>query len=448
MSRRVYIETLGCAKNEIDSEIMLSTLLAAGFSEVGKPETAEVIIINTCGFITSSAQASIDCILELAEQKKTGQCQHLIVVGCLVERYQSSLFSELPEIDQIFGTRDYTQVCDCLTTKALQFQHQSEFELSPVYEQRNFSVNRVIKRRQYHAYIKIAEGCSNMCSFCNIPLLRGPYRSKPENLILDECKVLLENGIREISIISQDSAGYGADLCPRSDLSRLLEKVLTGLDQDDFWVRVFYNYPNRLPERFFDLMNADPRLVRYLDMPLQHIANPVLKAMNRKITGKQIRLKLESVKKKVADIAIRTTLMVGFPNETEKDFRELVDFVAEGYFQHIGVFEYSAEDNNRSNDRGDPIPVEEKKLRRRIIMETQQKVSLAINRRMIGQKQKVLLEGTSSETEHLLQGRNQYQGIEVDGVVLINDGSGKFGTFHQVLITEAHPYDLIGRIIQ
>jgi len=440
---RIYLETLGCAKNRVDSEIMLSVLLKGNAQWVESPEEATVIIINTCAFITPAVNESIERILQLARYKITGACQRLVVVGCLSERYRQNLLEEIPEIDAIMGTSDYTQIGKLVHSE---LRPGALLGRKPRYSEHNYLNERLISTGPHFAYVKIGEGCSNRCSFCNIPQLRGPYRSKPIGVVIEEIKRLLEAGYQEINLISQDCASYGIDQKPKTSLAQLMRSILDGNDRE-FWIRIFYAYPNRYPESLFYLMKADPRVVPYWDMPIQHIADPILKAMNRKIDAERIKYLIETARSIKDDIAIRTTLIVGFPGETEKEFKQLLDFVAEGHFQHLGVFVYCDEDNIQSHRYGDPVSETEKEERRQRIMEIQQAVSWKKNRAQIGQNQKVLIEGEYDETELLLKGRNAYQGVDVDGVVLINEGVAEAGKFHQVRITEAHPYDLIGKII-
>ncbi|MBT4287980.1 MAG: 30S ribosomal protein S12 methylthiotransferase RimO [Deltaproteobacteria bacterium] len=446
MGHTIYIETLGCAKNRVDSEIMLGTLLNSGFTYEPDSEKAAVIIVNTCGFLTSAVNESINRILSLAENKKTGNCLKLVVAGCMSERYRDSLLDEISEIDGIIGTSDYTEILTCINNLLENNERSNLLHQRPIYSHNNAKAIRALSTKQHYTYLKIAEGCSNMCSFCNIPKLRGKYISREPESICKEFLDLVSRGIKEISLISQDSSSYGRDLTHRESLGDLVRKLLESI-QEDFWLRLFYLYPNRFPIELIDIMNQDQRLVPYIDIPLQHINSDVLKTMNRKIDRDQIQELLDKILNKNESIAIRTTFIVGYPTETEKHFRELLDFVEKGYFQHAGVFEYSFEDNIAAVKYGDPISDAIKKERREVLLAAQQEVSAKKNQSQVGQIQKVLVEGLSDDTDLLLQGRNKYQGIEVDGVVLINDGQADSGDFVKVEITEAHPYDLIGKII-
>ncbi len=440
----VYIETLGCSKNRVDSEIMAGTLLGDGYEICFEPSEASIIIVNTCGFLASAVEESIERILSLSQFKTEGNCKVLIAAGCLIERYRENLMSEIPELDILLGTSDYTDILK-KTDEYLKEQKQiHKLKSSPFYSDNNYSANRALSTSSY-AYLKIAEGCSNTCSFCNIPKLRGKQTSRSISSINNEIKELLESGYKEINLISQDCSSYGSDSPKNEDLASLIDSILTTHSQD-FWLRIFYSYPNRFPIEIVNMMKNDSRLVPYIDLPLQHISDPVLKKMNRRITRREIEQLIEAILNRYDDVALRTTLIVGFPNETEKEFKELLRFIEMGYFHHLGVFCYSHEDNTTAYKYGDPISEDEKVERRDQIMEAQQKISEQKNLAMVGQIQKVLVEGRYEETDLLIKGRNRYQGPEVDGLVLINEGDTKINAFNEVEIVDAHPYDLIGRI--
>jgi len=309
----------------------------------------------------------------------------------------------------------------------------------------NEGQNRIQTTSNHYTYLKVAEGCSNMCSFCNIPLLRGNFSSRTINSIKNEIINLINKGVKEFNLISQDTSSYGIDFKNKIELSSLLKNI-TNIE-GDFWIRLFYCYPNTLESEVLQIISSDRRFCRYLDMPLQHINNSVLKAMNRKIDRKKIEKKIYEITKHIPNAAWRTTFIVGFPTETEESFQELLEFVSEGHFQHVGVFTYSHEDNIRSAKWGDPIPNSVKRERRNRLMEVQQKISHKRNKEYIGKKLKVLVNGTSKETEFLLESRSEFQGPDVDGLIYINEGKANPGTFNTVEITEAHPYDLIGRIV-
>ena len=442
---KIYLETLGCAKNSIDSQIMIGQLLNDGYELIEDPEQSDVMVLNTCAFIKKAVDESIDRILTLSKFKQSGDTKKLIVAGCLSERYRKDLAEEIAEIDAIIGTSDYTAISKCINdcfeskTKVIQLDKR------PFYSQKNKRTDDVLAGNRQFAYLKISEGCSNMCTFCNIPKLRGPFRSRSIPDIRKEFLKLLEFGIKEINLISQDSSSYGIDLNDQTDLLSLIKDLLNST-KADFWLRIFYAYPNRYPQEIFQLMAEDSRLTPYADIPFQHIDDTVLKSMNRKITAYEIESFIEGALNVKPDLALRSTLIVGFPNETEEAFQSLRQFVEKGYFAHLGIFTYSCEDNIPSLKMGDPISEAIKNERRDQLMAIQQQISLKKNQAMVGQKQKVLIEGAYEETDLLLKGRNQYQGVEVDGLVLINEGSGQPGQFQTVEIVDAHPYDLIARI--
>ena len=445
MTKKFYLETLGCAKNRVDSEIMLTQLLDKGYELTEQAGEAEMIIVNTCGFLSTASQESINRILELSDFKEEGHCKKLVATGCLSQRYGHELRRKIPEIDGLLGSTEFERIPELLDSLYQPSGASAEFLAEKPHYLQYDRQQRVRSTPPHYAYLKIAEGCSNMCSFCNIPLLRGGFSSRSISSVVRECSEMIESGVHEINLISQDTSSYGRDLKDGTNLAGLLRAVseLEG----DFWIRMFYCYPNSFTEEVLKIMESDPRFCRYLDMPFQHICDPVLKKMNRKITRKKIESLMHRVRTRLPDVAWRSTFIVGFPTEREEDFDELVQFVKEGHFQHVGVFLYSDEDNIRSSKYGDPVPHALKEERRERLMELQQEVSLKHNRAQIGTVQKVLVEGYSTDTDLLLEGRSQYQGPEVDGTVYINEGNAVSGSFHQVEITEAYEYDLIGKII-
>ena len=443
--KRIYLETLGCAKNRVDSEIMLSSLKTHGYELTMKPEVAEVIIVNTCAFLTVASEESISRILDLSDFKSSGNCEKLVATGCLTQRYQDSLAKQIPELDGLMGSNGFERIPE-LVNSMYEGEGHSQISLQQKPHYKQFEEQARVQTTPHHyAYLKVAEGCSNMCSFCNIPSLRGNFSSRTVNSIVTEIRNLTEKGVKEINLISQDTSSYAKDFKNGTGLATLL-KSISEID-GDFWIRLFYCYPNTFTNEALEVIANDKRFCRYLDMPFQHINDDVLKAMNRKINRRQIENKMDEIKSYIPEAAWRTTFIVGFPTETEENFEELLEFVSAGHFQHIGVFSYSHEDNIRSAKWGDPIPNALKHERRNKIMEAQQKVSAERNKTYIGKKLKVLVDGVSEESDLLLQGRNEFQGPEVDGLVLINEGNARPGTFHEVEITESHTYDLIGHIV-
>ena len=444
--KKIYIETLGCSKNRVDSEVMLNTLESQGFDITIDPKIAEVIIVNTCAFLTAASEESISRILDLSDLKSKGNCEKLIATGCLTQRYKESLFNEIPELDGLLGSNGFEKIPKLINSiYEGKFNSQIFLNRKPHYEHYE-KINKIKTTASHFAYVKIAEGCSNMCSFCNIPLLRGNFSSRTINSITNEITHLTNKGVKEINLISQDTSSYGIDLKDnKSGLDALLRNITK--IEGDFWVRLFYCYPNTFNSEALQIISSDKRFCRYLDMPLQHVNNTVLKAMNRKIDRKKIENKINEITKFLPNAAWRTTFIVGFPNETEEAFKELLEFVSEGHFQHIGIFMYSHEDNIRSAKLGDPIPNTVKRERRNQLMEAQQKISYRKNKEFIGGKIKILVDGVSKETDLLLQGRTEFQGPDVDGIVYINKGIASPGNFYNVEITEAYPYDLVGHVV-
>lgn len=445
MAKTVYLETLGCAKNRVDSEIMLAALQKGGYAFTQDAAAANVIIVNTCAFLTSATEESIDRLLTLSDHKKDGTCEKLVSAGCVSERYREALLDEIPELDGLLGSSNFHEIPALLDDLyAGNDGAKVRLQKKPHYAHYEHQ-ERVQTTPAPYVYVKVAEGCSNMCSFCNIPFLRGYFSSRTVEDVVSEVQGHVGRGIRELNLISQDTSSYGVDLKDGANLERLLR----GIDSvsGDFWVRLFYAYPNTFTPETMEVVGGSKHIVPYLDMPFQHISDPVLKRMNRRITGKQIRAKLEELKTAIPNLALRTTFIVGFPGETEEDFAQLKDFVKEGWFDHVGVFTYSHEDNIKSAQYGDPVPAKVKRLRRKTILGLQQRISAKKNAARVGQTLRVLVEGPHPETPLLLQGRAAFQGPEVDGVVMINEGNATAGAFHDVRITEAHEYDLVGEIV-
>lgn len=443
--RRVYMETLGCAKNRVDSEIMATALRERGYALTPEPEDAHVIVVNTCAFLTAATEESIERLLALSDLKADGACEKLVCAGCLSERYREALLEEVPEIDGLLGSSNFHEIPGLLDdlyagreggrVRLLQRPHYAH------YERRE---QRLLSTPGAYAYVKVAEGCSNMCSFCNIPFLRGYFSSRSIGGVAEEVRRHVDAGVREINLISQDTSSYGVDLKDGTDLEGLL-RTLDGIE-GDFWLRLFYAYPNTFSEGVMDAMAGSRHIVPYVDMPFQHIADGVLRDMNRRITEAQIRAKLESLRARIPGLTLRTTFIVGFPTEREADFERLLAFVEEGWFDHAGVFAYSHEDNIKASRLGDPVPNAEKRRRRAALLEAQQAVASRRNAARVGETVTALVEGYAEETDLLLQARGPFQGPDVDGVIYVNEGTAAAGGFHRVEITEAHAYDLVGRI--
>ena len=438
---RVFLISLGCAKNLVDSEYMLGLIKEEGYDITDDPLDAEIAIVNTCAFVRSAVEESIHTILELASLKEKGRLRHLLVVGCFVQRYGRKLSREIPEVDGWLGTGQIYR-----TPEVLRAQRNN---LPIIYLDKptflaDHSAPRVQTTPFYSTYLKIAEGCSHHCSYCTIPSLRGPFRSRSMDSLFIEAKNLVERGVQEINLVAQDTSWYGHDLDPPYRLEDLLENLLTirGLK----WLRVLYTHPYHLPDRLLELIDSEETLCPYLDVPIQHVNPDILRAMGRPSDPEPIPQLIERIKRRSRRIALRTTVMVGFPGETEEQFRELCSFVTEAKFDRLGVFPFSPEKGTPAARLKDGIPQTIVKGRIEEIMEIQAENSRQLNRELIGKTVQVLVEGLHPETDLLLSGRTATMAPEVDGQVLINEGTAVVGDIVPVRITEAHTYDLVGGI--
>ncbi len=440
MSTRVYLHTLGCPKNRVDSEVMLGTLTEAGYRLVQDPAKAEIIVVNTCGFIESAKVESVEAIVELADWKREGRCKKLVVTGCLVQRHAEELSRELPEVDHFLGTGAYQDIASVvagaqaarLVVPDPDFVHSST---SP----------RINSLPSHTAYLKIAEGCDNACAFCIIPRLRGAQRSRTVADLVAEAEQLAAQGTVELSLVAQDLTAYGQDLPGKVRLLHLLPELckVEGIR----WIRLHYAYPRDFPVALMDAIAEQPKIVKYLDMPLQHSSDRLLRAMKRGKDSTFLRELLARLRKKVPGLALRTSLIVGLPGETEADFEDLLSFVEEQRFERLGVFEYSAEEGTPAAEMAAQVPDELKKERFQRIMEVQRDISAAHQQAMIGRTVEVLVEGRAEETEHLLAGRHAQQAPEIDGITYLNDGVAYPGELVRVEITDASDYDLVGKVV-
>jgi ribosomal protein S12 methylthiotransferase len=435
----LYLATLGCPKNRVDSEVMLGTLLRRGYSLVLKPEEAQVIVVNTCAFIGPAKQESVDTILELAEQKKSGKCETLVVTGCLPQRYAPVLSRELPEVDHFLGTSAYAQVGDLLAAEA------SPREVIPdpdyIHEARTPRINSL---PGFTAYLKIAEGCDNACAFCIIPKLRGAQRSRPIEDLVTEAQALAEQGVAELNLVAQDLTAYGNDLPFKPRLQQLLRALC---QVDVRWIRLHYAYPRVFPDELIEVIAEEPKIVKYLDMPLQHASDKLLLSMRRGRTSGFLIGLLAKLRARVQGIALRTSLIVGLPGETGEDFALLKEFVKEQRFERLGCFQYSDEEGTAAFEMPHKVGGRTIERRWREIMAIQKRINREQNRALIGKRLEVLVEGASPESEHLLIGRHSGQAPEIDGQVYINDGMAYPGDFVTLEVTEAHDYDLVGKVI-
>ncbi|HUM11878.1 MAG TPA: 30S ribosomal protein S12 methylthiotransferase RimO [Myxococcaceae bacterium] len=431
--------TLGCPKNRVDSEVMLGTLGARGYTLVERPEDASVIVVNTCAFIGPAKQESVDTILELAEHKKTGRCSTLVVTGCLSQRYGPELAREMPEVDHFLGTGAYVQIGDLLAAEAAPRQVIPDPDY--VHDARTPKVNSSPK---WTAYLKISEGCDNACAFCIIPTLRGAQRSRPIDDLLAEARTLAASGVRELNLVAQDLTAYGHDLPGKPQLHQLLQALCT---VDVRWIRLHYAYPRVFPDALIEVMAREPKIAKYLDMPLQHASDRLLRSMRRGRDSAFLVSLLAKLRARIPGLTFRTSLIAGLPGETEADFELLKEFVRTQRFERMGCFQYSDEEGTAAYDFADKVPPKVIERRWREVMAVQKRINREQNRALIGKRLEVLVEGPSPESEHLLVGRHEGQAPDIDGLVYINDGFGYPGEFVTVEVTEAHDYDLVGRVV-
>ncbi len=432
--------TLGCPKNLVDGEIMLGHLERTGHELVADPGEADVIVVNTCAFIDRAKQESVDAILEMAREKQTGRARRLVVTGCLAQRYDEDLRREIPEIDATLGTGQVTDV-----VRAVDGEATSLGEVAPPTWVYDHQAPRVLSTPPWLAYVKISEGCDYTCSFCIIPTLRGRHRSRHVEDILAEARALAERGVREIVLVAQDSTRFGLDHGIRDGLAYLLRRL--GRIEGIRWIRVMYAYPQTLTDPILEALASEEKVVKYVDIPLQHASETVLKRMRRPTGRGNLLGMLERIRERVPGVVVRTTFIVGFPGETEEDFSRLSDFVKAARFENVGVFTYSDEEGTTAHGLADDVPTEVKEARREGLMAVQREISLDLNRARIGERVEVLVEGTHPDTDLLLRGRTAGQAPEIDGQVIINDGTAGAGAFVTVEVTEAHPYDLVGRVV-
>jgi len=440
---KVFLISLGCAKNLVDSENMLGLLKEKGFLIAPSLEEAGIAIVNTCGFIKPAVEECIDTILELAARKLDGELEGIVVTGCFVQRYGYKLREEIPEVDGWLGTGEITRISDLLDNIG---RRPPVFYIGRPEFIADHNIPRVQTTPFYSAYLKIAEGCSHRCSFCSIPMIRGRFRSREMGSLITEAQGMAGRGVKEINLIAQDTTGYGKDLsstgiCLEDLLERLLE--VKGLE----WIRILYSHPMGISERLLEIIEDNERICPYLDIPLQHVNKEILEKMGRGYFGETPVKLIKRIRSRSRRISIRTSLMVGFPGETEAAFRELYDFVETAELDHLGTFIYSPEKGTPAERLGgipDPIISEE---RLNALMRLQNDISLRKNMGLVNRIMPVLIEGVSPETELLLTGRTAWMAPDVDGQVLINEGQGIVGEIMQVRIDEAHPYDLVGGII-
>jgi ribosomal protein S12 methylthiotransferase len=425
---KVSVVTLGCSKNTVDSERLMRQLQVNRIAMTDNPEDAETLVINTCGFIEAAKEESINTILNAVALKNEGKIDKVIVAGCLSERYKNDLIKEIPEVDFYFGTEDYEGIVKELGGE-LKY---------------NLLGERLVSTPSHTGYLKISEGCDHPCSFCAIPIMRGKHKSKQIEELVKEAEFLAANNTKELVIIAQDTTDYGKDIYGKKSLAILLRE-LSDIDNIE-WIRIMYAYPSRFPTDVIEEIASNPKICNYLDIPLQHISDKVLTSMRRSITGNQTKDVLQKIKNAVPGIALRTTFMLGYPNETEKEFEELCEFVKEMQFDRIGTFTFSIEENTTSYILGDTVPKSLKEKRRDILMQIQKEISLKKNSEFVGKKLKVLVEAVEGD---FYIGRSYRDAPEVDGEVLIQKKNSniKTGEFYDVLVSDFNEYDLFGELI-
>ena len=446
MEKQVFFTSLGCSKNLVDSQVMLGHFGLAGFSFTEDPAVAHVIVINTCSFIQAAKEESIETIFELSRHKK-GSCEALVVAGCLAQRYGQELEREIPEIDLILGTGEYHRIVQLL--KAMEegkLEVKSHIDV-PKFIHTEYDP-RINTSPPYMAWLKVSEGCNRNCTFCIIPSLRGKLRSRSVRSLSQEAEGLVQKGVREINIISQDLSDYGVDLNEENTLVKLLQELegIKGLD----WIRLFYFYPDELTDEMIDVMSRARSLCRYLDSPVQHFSSGILRKMNRRITGQDIRQRISRLRERIPGIILRTSVIVGFPGETEEDFQELLDGIRETRFHHVGVFRYSDEEGTpafRLKNKVSSELIEERFSR---VYQVQKEIAKELNEEFLGQRLEVLIEGQHKESKNLIVGRHQGQAPDIDGQVIINKNHGlplRRGDMVPVRITDVLDFDLLGETL-
>lgn len=446
MDKNVFVVSLGCPKNLVDSEVMLGVLSLAGYQTCVTPEEAQVILVNTCGFIQSAVEEAVDEILRLVAIKEEHPGTRLVVTGCLVQRYGEELMKELPEVDLFLGTESFFDIATRIASLTKEQPPEIADLAGPLFLMKS-SMPRQVSTPSHRAYLKITEGCSNACSYCMIPAIRGRLRSRNVDDVIAEAKRLEQLGVKELTLIGQDLTAYGLDLGAKGPrLPQLLSRLLA--ETTIPWLRMLYLYPHRITDQLLRMLADNYRLLSYLDIPLQHVSPAILRAMNRPHAGGAIDELFARIRRLVPGAAIRTTFIVGFPGETEDDVAMIEEFLTTYQLDHVGVFAYSDEEGSSAATLPDHCPEEVKEERLNRLMELQADISLARNQGLVGTIEQVLVEGVSSETDLLLEGRLRSQAPEIDGCVYINAGECRVGDIVNLRITEAHTYDLVGEIVE
>lgn len=442
MPIRIAFVSLGCDKNLVDSEVMLGLLQKSGFALISDESQADVLVVNTCCFIQDAKEESIESILEMAQYKKTGNCKALIVTGCMAERYKDEILSEIPEVDGVVGTTGYESIVE-VVEEILQGKKIQIF--SDVNAKTSENYQRVLSTAGYFAYLKIAEGCDNRCTYCIIPQLRGKYRSRSMESLISEAKTLASQGVKELILVAQDTTRYGIDLYGEKKLPQLL-KELCKID-DLKWIRLLYCYPEEITDELIDVIAEEEKVCSYLDMPIQHANTSILKRMGRRSTKEDLIHLINKLRKRIPDICLRTTLIVGFPGETDEEYEDLVQFVKDMKFDRLGVFTYSKEEGTPAAKMRGQIPKKIKEFRKDKIMKLQQAICEEKSAQCVGRTLEVIIDGKLPE-ENVYCGRTYRDAPEIDGMVFVSaDEDLLSGDFIKASITSSNEYDLIGRIV-
>ena len=442
--KKLFMVSLGCSKNLVDSEVMLGLLEKDGYSVVETPQDANLLLVNTCGFIGSAVKEAVDEILDLTRYKKDDPAKKLVVTGCLVQRYGTELEKELPEVDLFIGTDGFQEIIERLHGKKP--VSPLTIPIQPPSFLMDSSLPRKVSTPAHRAYMKITEGCINRCSYCLIPSIRGPLRSRPTNDLFDEARRLEAAGVKELTLVAQDLLAYGLDLDKQTNLNHLLQMLIaeTGIP----WIRLLYLHPARVKKELLELMAENPRLLPYLDIPFQHVSDRILQRMNRPYTQNLLQQLMRTIRDILPEAAVRTTMMVGFPGETEDEIEEMSNFLQEFHFDHMGVFAYANEEGCKAATYEEQCSEEVKEERLQKIMQLQATISFDLLQKHVGRVEQVLVEGLSRESDLLLEGRTRFQAPDIDGCVYITQGTIGPGSLVDVRITEAHTYDLIGELAE
>ena len=436
--------SLGCSKNLVDSENFIGILVnKRGFEVTSELDQADMIIVNTCGFIGDAKKESIETILEVSELKETGNLKKIIVTGCLAQRYSEEILKELPEVDAVIGTGEIDKI-EKVVDEIL--NDKKSVETSSMSFLANANTDRILTTASHTAYLKISEGCDRRCTYCIIPQLRGKLRSRTIEDILVEANNLVKSGVRELNLLAQETTEYGIDLYKEKSLAKLMKELVK--IEDLKWLRTYYMYPDSVTDELIQVMKTEDKICKYFDIPIQHVSDSILQNMGRAKTGAHLKDILYRIRREIPNATFRTSVIVGFPGETQEDFEELRDFLEEFQFDYVGVFKYSREEDTKAYDMDNQVPEEIKEERWVELTNLQSKIAENKNRGMLGQTVEVMIDGVSTESEYLLEGRTKGQALEIDGKVLTNDGTAKPGEIVKVKLEQNFDYDFIGPIVE